>query len=181
MILNTSDPRYLSSYMWVQQLLSCFLCTSDRTEWFSANMPKRKMEYFTLYGTCPRQMDRSPLEIFLIKFLVSCQNSLPTAIRSHGCHQIQIVTHPSYRWCGTSGAGSPASSSSGSCCSPPTSSTLSGAIQIQFITFWVRIIDTDLWLQFSWRVLSRWMGKHFACLRTILVHLQNCCFQDSIL
>jgi hypothetical protein len=126
-------------------------------------------------------MDRSPLKTFLIKFLVSCQNSLPTAIRSHGCHQIQTVTHPSYRWCGTSGAGSPASSSSGPRCSPPTPSTLSGAIQINFITFWVGIIDTALWLQFSRGVLSRWMGKHFTCLRTIMVHLKKCCFQDSIL
>lgn len=54
-------------------------------------------------------------------------------------------------------------------------------MQIHFITLWVRINDTALWLQFPWGVLSRWMGKHFACLRTILVHLQKCCFQDSIL
>lgn len=36
-------------------------------------------------------MDRSPLKTFLIKFLVSCQKSLTKAIRSHGCHQIQML------------------------------------------------------------------------------------------
>jgi len=110
-----------------------------------------------------------------------------TTQKTTTCIQTHLIfTHPSPRWCGTSGPGSPASPSSGhfcSCCSSTSTTTAGGSNRTNQINprivIWVRINDGAVLLQFSCGVLSWWMIQHITSLETMEVQLQAVLFSGS--